>query len=224
MATPVQYPSSSNPTTLVIITLSIYFAALLVSAYIIRYFHLRANPPPYECHISQPLALTNLPTCPRPTLNRSGLNSSPPLEFTHYSPSLSPPPPSLSLSKDSLVTRPTSPANSLSNSYTSSPSPKSNTSEPALTTYLATLDSHFALRFPSSSDQSLNCSTPTPSTATWRSSRVRSYSQHSNRSIAPSPEQNNNTTKDRRDSTPPLLPFPWPFESCHAPHHLLPPR
>ena len=224
VATAVSYPSSSNPTTPVIISLSIYCATLLISTCIIQYFHPQANPPPYECHISQPLILMNLPTCPCPTLNQSDSHSFPPLEFTPCSPSLLPPPPSSLPLKDSLVIRLISPVNSLSSSYISSPLPKSNTSEPALMTYLATLASHFALPSPSSLDQFLNYFTPTPSTATWRSSRARSYSQHSNRSISPSPEQNSSTIEDRQDPTPSLPPFPWPFGSPHVLRHLLPPR
>ena len=224
VAIPVPYLSSSNPTASVIITLSIYFAALLISAYLIRYFHRRANPPPYECHTSQPLALTSLPTRPRLTLNRSNSHSSLPWEFTPYSPSSSRLPPSSLLSKDSPVTRPTSPANSSSNSYISSPSPRSNTLEPTLTTYLATLASCFAPPYPSLSDQSLSYSTPTPSTVTWRNSQAESYSQRSYRSITPSLERSNDTIKDKPDSIPPLLPFPWPFKSHHVPCHLLPPQ
>ena len=224
VATPVPYTTSPSPTIPVVISLSIYLTALLISACVIQYLHHRSNPPPHECHSSRPLALMNLPSHPRPTLNQSGFLASPPLEFTPYSPSLSPLPSSSSLSKDSLVTRPTSPANSSSNSYTSSPSCRSNTSEPVLMTYLATLASHFAPPSLSSSDQFLNCSTPTPSTATWKSSQAKSYSQRSCRSTTPSPEQSNNTTEDKQDSTPPLLPFPWPFKSHHVPCHLLPPQ
>ena len=222
VATPVSYPASPSPTMLVIIALSLYLFTLLLLACVLRYFHCQSNPPPYECHISQPLALTNLPTCPRPTLSQSGFLSSQPLEFTPYTPSLSPHLPSSSLWKDSLSTRPTSPANSSSNSYISSPSLRSNTSVPARTTYLTTLASRFTLPSPSSWDQSLNYSIPTPSTTTWRSSPVRSCTQRSDKSTSPSPEPSNNTTEDKLEATPPLLPFPWPFKSHHVPPHLLP--
>ena len=224
VATPVSFPSSPNSTMPVVVALSLYLSALLLSACLLHYLHHRSNPPPYECHSSRPLALTNLPTRPRPTLNQSGFLSSPPLGSTPCSPLSLPLPLSSSLSKASLATRPTSPANSSSNSSTSSPSHRSNTSEPVLTTYLATLASRFAPPSPSSSDQFLSYSTPTPSTATWRSSPARSYSQRSYRSITPSPEPSSNTTEDKQDSTPPLLPFPWPFESHHVPCHLLPPQ
>ena len=39
MATPVSYSISPNPTTPIIISLSIYLAALLISACILHYFH-----------------------------------------------------------------------------------------------------------------------------------------------------------------------------------------
>ena len=224
VAAPVSYSASPSPMMPVVIALSLYLFAVLLSACVLHYFHHRSNPPPYECHISRPLALTNLPTPPRPTLNRSGSPFSRPLDSTPYIPSSSPPQPSSSRLKDSQDTRPTSPANSLSNSYISSPSPKSNTSMPARTTYLAILASHFALPSPSSSDQSSNYSTPIPSTATWRSSLVKSFTQPFDKSTSPSPEPSNNTTTDRPESTPPLLPFPWPFESHHVPLHLLPPQ
>ena len=48
--------------------------------------------------------------------------------------------------------------------------------------------------------------------------------QCSNRSTSPSPGPSNNITEDKPESTPPLLPFPWPFESHHIPPHLLPPQ
>ena len=224
VATPVSFPTSPNSTTPAVVALSLYLAALLLSACILRYFHRRSNPPPYKCHISQPLALMNLPAHPRLTLNRSGLNFSPPLEFTHYSPSLLPPPLSSLLSRNSLVTKPTSPANSLSNSYTSLPSPRSSTFEPAHTTYLVALASRFAAPSPSLWDPSSNSSTPIPSSATWRSSLARSSIQHSDRSTSPSLELNNNITVDKPESTPPLLPFPWPSESHRVPHHQLLPQ
>ena len=208
VAAPTPYPSSPNPTTPVIISLSLYLAALLIAAYILRYFHLRSNPPPYECHISQPLTLMNLPTHPRPILSQSGFPSSQPLEFTPYTPLLLPSLPSSSPLKDFLDIRPTSPANSSSSSYISSPLLRSSTSMPAQMTYLTTLASHFALPSPSSWDQSSNYSTPIPSTATWRSSLVKSSTQRSDRSISPFPELSNNTTTDKWESTPP---------SCHSP-------
>ena len=222
VATPVPYSASPSPTTPVVIALSLYLFALLLLACILRYFHHRSNLPLYECHISRPLTLTNLPTHPRPTLNRSGSPFSRPLGSTPYIPSLSPPRPSSLLLKDSQDTRPTLPANSSSNSYISSPSLKSNTSVPAQTTYLAILASRFALPSPSSSDLSSNYSTPIPSTATWRSSLAKSSTQPFNKSTSPSPKPSNNTTTDRLELTPPLLPFPWPFESHHIPLHLLP--
>ena len=224
VAAPVSYLASPSPTTLVVIALSLYLFAVLLSACILHYFHRRSNPPPYECHISRPLALTNLPTHPRPTLNRSGSPFSQPLDSTPYIPSLSPPQPSLSLLKDSQDTRPTSPANSSSNSYISSPLLKSNTSVPAQTTYLTVLASRFVLPSPSLWDQSSNYSTPIPSTTTWRSSLAKSSTQRSDKSTSPSPEPSNNTTADKPESTPPLPPFPWPFESLHDPPHLLPPQ
>ena len=224
VAAPVSYSASPSPTTPVVIALSLYLFAVLLSACILCYFHRRSNPPPYECHISRPLALTNLPTHPRPTLNRSGSPFSRPLDSTPYIPSSSPSRPSSLLLKDSQDTRLTSPANSSSNFYILSPSPKSNTSVPAQTTYLAILAFRFALLSPFLSDQSLNYSTPIPSTATWRSSLAKSFTQPFDKSTLPSPKLSNNTTVDRLESTPPLLPFPWPFESHHAPLHLLPPQ
>ena len=144
VATPVPYSTSSNPTVPVSITLSLYLIALLVSACILRYFHLCSNPPPYKCHISQPLHLTNLPTCPRPTLSPFRSASSPHLIFT---PSLSlslPPPLSSLLSKDSHHTNRTSLANSWSSSSTMSPSPSSSISEHAQTISLLHLACPFA--------------------------------------------------------------------------------
>ena len=174
VATPVSFPTSPSSTTLVVITLSLYLSALLLSACLLRYFHHRSNPPPYECHTSRPLAPTNLPARPWLTLNRSDFLFSRPQESIPYTPSPLPLPPSSSRLKDSLDTRPTSPANSSSNSYTSSPLPRSSTSEPAHRTYLAALASHFVPPSPFSWDPSLNSSTPIPSSATWRSSLARS--------------------------------------------------
>ena len=224
VATPVSFPTPPSPKMLVVVALSLYLLALLILACILHYFHHQSNPLPYECHISQPLALTNLPPRPHPTLNRSDFIFFQPQEFIPCTPSLSPPPPSSLPMKDSLSTRLTSPANSLSSSYILSPSPRSSTSMPAQTTYLVALASHFTLPSPFSSDQSLNYSTPIPSTTTWRSSLAKSSIQHSNRSTSLSLELNNNTIVDKLGSTPPLLPFPWPFESPHIPHHLLPPQ
>ena len=224
VATPVSYPTSPNSTTPVVVALSLYLAALLLSACILHYFHHRSNPPPYQCHISQPLALTNLPAHPRPTLNRSAFPFSQPRESTPCTPLSSLPLPSSSLSKDSLDIRPTSPANSLSSSYTSLPSPKSSTSEPARRTYLAALASRFTPPSPSSWDPPSSSSTSIPSSATWRNSPVRFSTPHSYRSTAPSLEPSSNTIADKPGSIPPLLPFPWPFESHHVPRHLLPPQ
>ena len=224
MATPISFPTSPNPTTPVIVALSLYLSTLLLSACILRYFHRRANPPPYECHISRPLALTNLPAHPRSTLNRSAFPFSRPREFTPCTPLSSLPLSSSSPSKDSPNIRPTSPANSSSNSYTSLPSPRSSTSEPAHRTYLAVLASRFVPPSPSLWDPSSNSSTPTPSSATWRSSLARSSTPHSYRSTTLSLEPSSNTIADKPGSTPPLLPFPWPFESHHIPPHLLPPQ
>ena len=224
VAAPIPYPSSSNPMTPVIIALFVYLAALLLSAALLRYLHQHSNPPPYECHTSQPLSLTNLPTHPRLTLNRSDSLYSLRLESTLCTPSLLPPLPSSSLLKDSPVTKLTSPANSLSNFSTTLPLPKSSTSEPARATYLTYLDSRFAPPSRSSQDLSLNYSTPTPSTATWRSSQAKSFTQPSDKSTSPSPELSNNIIVDKPEPHPPLPPFPWPFESHHIPPHLLPPQ
>ena len=224
VAAPVSYTISPNPTIPVVISLSLYLTALLISACVIRYFHRRSTPPPYECHFSRPRRLTNRPTHLHWPLSRLDFPSSRPQPSIPCTPLSSLPQPSLSPSKDSPVTRPTSPVNSSSKSYISSPSPRSSTSEPAQMTYLTTLASHFELPSPSSWDQSLNCSTPTPSTATWRSSLARSSTQPSDRSTSRSLEPNNNTTGDRQKPVLPLQPFPWPSESHRAPHHQLPPR
>ena len=224
VAAPVPYTSFLNPTIPVIISLSLYLAALLVTACILRYFHLRANPPPYACHISQPLRLTNLPTRPRPTFNQSGSPSSQCLGSLLYTPSSLPPLPFSSLLKDSPATKPTSLVNSSSNSFTTLPSPRSSTSEPARTTYLTSLDSCFTPPSLSYPVLSLNYSTPIPSTNSWRSSLAKSYIRPSAKSISPSSKQNNNITTDKWESITPSLPFPWPFEFPHVPPHLLPPR
>ena len=200
MATPVSYSTSPNPMTPAVIALSLYIFALLLSACILHYYHQRSNPPPYECHTSRPLPLTNLPTHPRPTLNQSDSLYSLHLGSTPCTPSLLPPLPSSAPLKDSLTTKLTSPANSLSNFSTMLPSPKSSISEPARATYLTYLDSCFTPPSLSCQDLSLNYSTPIPSTATWRSSQ------------------------DRQEPSPPLLPFHWPFEFPHVPPHLLPPH
>ena len=125
VAAPVPYSTSSNPIVPVTITLSIYLAALLVSACILRYFHLHSNPPLYECHISQSLPLTNLPAHPDPTLSPFRSTSSPHLVYTPFSFSSSPPPLSSSPSKDSYHTSRMSLANSWSNSSTMLPLPNS---------------------------------------------------------------------------------------------------
>ena len=208
VATPVSYPVSSNPMTPVVITLFLYLFALLLSACILHYHHQRSNPLPYECHTSQPLPLTNLPTHPRPTLNQSNSLYSLHLESMLCTPSLLPPLPSSSPLKDSPATKLTSPANSLSNFSTMLPSPKSSISEPARATYLTYLDSRFAPPSLSCRDLSSNYSTPIPSTATWRSSQAKSFTQPSNKSTSPSPELNNNTIVDRQEPSPPLPPFP----------------
>ena len=224
VATPIPYSTSSNPTVPVIITLSLYLFALLLSACILRYYHQCSNPLPYECHTSRPPPPTNLPICPRPTLNRSDSLYSLRLESTPYIPSSLPPLSSSAPSKDSPVTKRTSPVNSLSNFSTTLPSPRSSISEPARATYLTFLDSCFTPPSPSCLDLSSNYSTPMPSTATWRSSQAKSFTQPSDKSTSPSPELNNNTTVDRQEPSPSLPPFPWPFKFPHVPPHLLPPR
>ena len=224
VAAPVSYTVSPNPTIPVVISLSLYLTALLISACVIRYFHRRSTPPPYECHFSQPRALTNRPTHPHWPPSQLGFPSSRPQPSIPCTPLSSPPRPSLSPLKDSPITRPTSPANSSSKSYILSPSPRSSTSEPARTTYLTTLASRFEPPSPSSWDRSSNYSTPTPSTATWRSSLARFSIQLSDRSTSRSPEPSNNTTEDRQEPVLPLQPSPWPSESHRVPHHQLPPR
>ena len=224
VAAPVSYTITPNPTLPIVISLSLYLAALLISACVIQYLHHQSNPPPYECHFSQPCALTNRPTHLHLPPSRLGFPSSRPLPSIPCTPLLSPPRPSLSLSKDSPLTRPTSLANSSSKSYILSPSPRSSISEPAQTIYLTMLASHFELPSPSLWDQSSSYSTPIPSTATWRSSLARFSTQRSDRSTSHSPEPSNNITKDKQEPVLPLQPFPWPSESHHAPHHQLPPR
>ena len=219
----VSYSTSPNPTTPAIIALSLYLLTLLLSACILCYYHQHSNPLPYECHTSRPLSLTNLPTRPRPTLNRSDSLYSLRLESTLCTPSSLPPLPSSSL-KDSPVTKLTSHANSLSNFSTMLPSPKSSISKPARATYLMYLDSRFTPPSLSCQDLSSNYSTPIPSTATWRSSQVKSFIQPSDKSISPSPELSNNSIMDKQEPFPLLLPFPWPFEFPHVPPHLLSPQ
>ena len=170
MATPTPYPMSPNPTTPVIVSLSLYLTALLISALILCYFHQCSNPPPNECHISQPLPLTNLPTHPHPTLSPSRSISSPHLASMLTSSSSSPPPPSSLLSKDSLHTNRTSLVNSWSNSSITLPSPNSSISERAQTISLLHLACPFTPPSPCCLDQSLTSSSPTPSTTTWKSS------------------------------------------------------
>ena len=224
VAAPVSYTITPNPTLPVVISLSLYLAALLISACIIRYLHHRSNPLPYECHFSRPRALTNHPTCLHLPPSRLGFPSSRPQPSIPCTPLSLPPWPSLSLSKDSPITRPTSLVNSSSKSYILSPSPRSSTSEPVRTTYLTMLASHFELPSPSSWDQSSSYSTPIPSTATWRNSLARSSTQRSNKSTSHSPEPNNNITEDKQEPILPLQPFPWPSESHRVPHHQLPPQ
>ena len=144
VAAPIPYSTSSNPTVLVITTLSLYLAALLITACILRYFHLHSNPPPYECHISQSLPLTNLPARPCPTLSPFRSASSPCRISTPCSSLSLPPPPSSSPSKDSHHTNRTSLANSWSSFSTMSPSPNSSTSECAQMISLLRLACPFA--------------------------------------------------------------------------------
>ena len=144
VAAPVPYSTSSNPTIPVTITLSLYLAALLITACILRYFHLCSNPPPYECHISQSLPLTNLPACLHPTRSPSRSTSSQCPIFMPFLSLSSPPLPSSSPSKDSHHTNRTSLANSWSSFSTTSPSPNSSTSEHAQTISLLCLACPFA--------------------------------------------------------------------------------
>ena len=166
VATPVPYLTSPNPTMLVIIALALYLSALLISALILRYFHLQSNPPPYKCHISQPLHLTNLPTCPHPALFPFRPVSSPHPTSMPCSSLLLLPPPSSSPSKDSLHTNRTSLASSWSNSSTMLPSPNSSTLEHVQTTSLLHLACPFTPPSPYHQDQSLTSLFPTLSTAT----------------------------------------------------------
>ena len=131
IATLVSYPTSPNASLSVIISLSLYLTALLITTFILCYFHLHSNPPPYKCHTSQHLPLMNLPTCPHLTLSPSKSISSPHLAFTPFTPSSSLP---LSFSlplKDSPPTNKISPVSSLFNFSTTSPLPNSSTSEHA---------------------------------------------------------------------------------------------
>ena len=201
------YPESQNPTLATVIAPGIYIFTIFASALIILHIHHCSTVhPPFPCHTSQPLPFTNLPTHPHPTLSPSESVSSQHLGFTPSIPlSLPPPPSSSSQSKDFLVTKWMSPANSLSNSSITSHLHRSNTLELAQTIYLTSLASHFT---PSSH-----------STATWRSSLPTSSIQPSTKSTSPSLKQNNSTTMDRLDSvneplTPPP-PFPWPFKFPH---------
>ena len=165
----------------------------------------------------------NLPTCPRPMLNQSGSPSSRCPGSLPYIPSSLPLLPSSSPLKHSPAIKPISLVNSSSNSFITLPLPRSSTSEPAQTTYLTSLNSRFAPPSPSYPDLSLNYSTPIPSTASWRSSQVKSFTLSSFRSTSPSPKLSNNTTADRQDSINLPPPFPWPFEFPHTlPHLLLP--
>ena len=164
MATPTPYPTSPNPTTPVIVSLSLYLTALLISALILHYFHLHSNPPLYECHISQPLPLTNLPTHPCPTLSPSRSISSPHLASMLSSSLLSLLPPSSLPSKDSLHINKMSLVNSWSNSSIMLPSPNSSISEHVQMISLICLACPFAPPSPCCLDQSLTSSSPTPST------------------------------------------------------------
>ena len=221
VAAPVPYSTSSNPTIPVITTLSLYLTALLITACILRYFHLRSNPPPYECHISQSLPLMNLPARPHPTLSPSRFASSPRRVSTPFSSLSLPPPPSSLPLKDSHHTSRTSLANSWSSSSTMSPSPNSSTLECAQMISLLCLACPFAPPSPCYPDQSLTSLSPTPSTATWRSSPPMSSIPPSLRSSSPSPELNNTTTWTKSELFPPLPPDPWPFASHPCPPLLL---
>ena len=221
VATPIPYSTSSNPIIPVTITLSIYLAALLVSACILRYFHLCSNPPPYECHISQSLPLTNLPACPHLTLSPFRSVSSPRLIYTPFSSSSLPPPLSSSPSKDSHHTSRTSLANSWSNSSTTLPSPNSSISERAQMISLLHLACPFAPPYPCYQGQSLTSLSPTPSTTTWRNSPPTSSTQPLLKSSSPSPELSSAATGNKLDLSPPLSPYPWPFAS-HPHPPLLP--
>ena len=218
VATLIPYQTSPNPTTPVIISLYLYLAALLTSALILHYFHLCSNPPPYECHIFRPLPLANLPARPCPTLSPSRFAFSPHLASTLSSSLSLPPLPSSSPLKDSLHTNRMSPVSSWSNSSTMSPSSNSSTSKHALTITLFHLACPFAPPSPCCLDPSLTSLSPTPSTATWRSSPQTSSTRLSLRSSSPSPELNNATTRDMLNIIPhPLPPYPWPFASCPHP-------
>ena len=52
VAAPVSSSISPNPTMPIVIALSLYLVALLISAIILHYLHCRPNLPPYECHTS----------------------------------------------------------------------------------------------------------------------------------------------------------------------------
>ena len=170
MAAPVSYSVSPNPTMPVIIALSLYLSALLISAVILCYLHQHSNPPPYECHTSQPLPLMNLSTRPCPTLSPSRSIPFPHLASMLSSFSSSLPPPSSLPSKDSLHTNKMSLVNSWSNSSIMSPLPNSSISKCAQTISLLHLACPFAPPSPCCLDQSLTSSSPTPSTTTWKSS------------------------------------------------------
>ena len=103
-------------------------------------------------------------------------------------------------------------------------SPRSSISGPAQATCLTFLDSHFASPTPSCLDLSSNCSTPIPSTATWRSSQAKSFTQPSNRSTSPPPELSNSIIVDKQEPSPFPPPFPWPFKFLHVLPYLLPPQ
>ena len=218
VAVPVSYSVSPNPTTPVIITLALYLSALLISALILHYLHQCSNPPLYECHISQPLSLTNLPTCPRSTLSPFRSVSSPHLGSTLSSSSSSPPPPSSLSLKGSCHTNKTSLVNSWSNSSITLPLPNSSISKCAQTISLLHLACPFAPPSPCCLDQSLTSSSPTPSTTTWKSSPQTSSTLPSPRFSSPSPKPNSATTWDRLDTIlRPLPPYPWPFTSHPRP-------
>ena len=188
VATPTPYPTSPNPTTPVILSLSLYLTALLISALILRYLHQHSNPPLYECHISQPLPLMNLPTHPHLTLSPFRSVSSPHLASMLSSSLLSPPLPSSLPSKGSLHTNRTSLVNSWSNSSIMLSLPNSSISEHAQMTSLLYLACPFTPPSPCCLDQSLTSSSPTPSTATWKSSPRASSTPPSPRSFSPSPQ------------------------------------
>ena len=211
MAIPVSYLISPNPTTPVIIALTLYLSALLISTFILCYFHLRSNPPPYECHISQPLPLTNLPIRPHPTLCPSRSATFPCLISTPSLSSSLPPQPFSSPSKDSPPINKISPVVQLQH-------------------FQACPDD-----LPASFGLSLRITLsllPGPILDLLVSHSFHHYLEELPMNVLypafseifpPSPEPNSETTWSRSDNPSHLLlPYPWPSVSHPHPPHLQP--